>query len=98
MEQQALGSLWPVSTLTLGGGGLGMLWGPMTFDECVATVYDAVAAGINLLDLADHHAMSGSTFPSGRRGGVGFMVSFPSRAPGGLQVTAPTFPPAAAYR
>jgi len=27
MEQHALGSLWPVSTLTLGGGGLGRLWG-----------------------------------------------------------------------
>jgi hypothetical protein len=38
MEQHALGSLWPVSTPTLGDGGLGMLWGPTTFDECVATV------------------------------------------------------------
>jgi aryl-alcohol dehydrogenase-like predicted oxidoreductase len=51
MKQHEFGCLWPVSTLTLGGG-LGMLWGPTTFDECVATVHDAVAAGINLLDLA----------------------------------------------
>jgi hypothetical protein len=80
MEQHALGSLWPVSTLTLGGGGLGMLRGPTTFYECVATVHDAVADGINLLDLADHHAMSDSTLPSGRRGGVGLMVSLPFKS------------------
>jgi aryl-alcohol dehydrogenase-like predicted oxidoreductase len=55
MKQQALGRLWPVSTLTLGGGGLGMLWGPTSFDECVATVHAAVAAGINLLDLAPRY-------------------------------------------
>jgi len=49
------GSLFPVSTLTLGGGGLGMLWGQTTFEECVATVHAAVAAGINLLDLAPRY-------------------------------------------
>ena len=27
MKLQKFGSLFPVSTLTLGGGGLGMLWG-----------------------------------------------------------------------
>jgi aryl-alcohol dehydrogenase-like predicted oxidoreductase len=55
MKQHAFGRLWPVSTLTLGGGGLGMLWGPTTFDECVATVHDAVAAGITLFDLAPRY-------------------------------------------
>ena len=49
MELHPFGSLFPVSTLTLGGGGLGMLWGPTTPEECVATVHAAVAAGINLL-------------------------------------------------
>src|ERR1700747_2686171 len=29
-----------------------MVWGETTFDECAATVRDAVAAGINLIDLA----------------------------------------------
>src|ERR1700758_864158 len=52
MRQNSFGKLWPVSALTLGGGGLGMVWGETTFDECVATVHDAVAAGINLIDLA----------------------------------------------
>src|ERR1700730_2365562 len=34
---------------------IGLLWGPTTFDECVATVHDAIAAGINLLDLAPRY-------------------------------------------
>src|ERR1700722_17175213 len=55
MQQHPFGKLPRVSTLTLGGGGLGMLWGPTTFEECVATVHDAVAAGINLLDLAPRY-------------------------------------------
>ena len=55
MKTHAFGHLPPVSALTLGGGGLGMLWGPTTFDECVATVHAAVAAGINLLDLAPRY-------------------------------------------
>jgi aryl-alcohol dehydrogenase-like predicted oxidoreductase len=55
MEKRQLGRLWPVSPLTLGGGGLGMLWGATTFEECVATVHAAVAAGITLLDLAPRY-------------------------------------------
>ncbi len=55
MQMHAFGRLPPVSTLTLGGGGLGMLWGKTTFDECVATVHAAVAAGITLLDLAPRY-------------------------------------------
>jgi aryl-alcohol dehydrogenase-like predicted oxidoreductase len=55
MKQHPFGGLFPVSTLTLGGGGLGMLWGQTTFEECVATVRAAVAAGINLLDLAPRY-------------------------------------------
>jgi hypothetical protein len=45
MRQNSFGKLWPVSALTLGGGGIGMVWGETTFDECVATVREAVAAG-----------------------------------------------------
>jgi aryl-alcohol dehydrogenase-like predicted oxidoreductase len=55
MRQHSFGKLWPVSALTLGGGGLGMVWGETTFAECVATVHDAVAAGINLIDLAPRY-------------------------------------------
>jgi aryl-alcohol dehydrogenase-like predicted oxidoreductase len=55
MQQHPFGPLAPVSTLTLGGGGLGMLWGPTTFDECVATVHAAATAGITLFDLAPRY-------------------------------------------
>ena len=52
MEMRKLGNLWPVSALTLGGGGLGQIWGPTSQDEAIATVRLAVDRGINLLDLA----------------------------------------------
>ncbi len=55
MERRQLGRLWPVSALTLGGGGLGMVWGETTFEECVATVHAAVEAGVDLLDLAPRY-------------------------------------------
>src|SRR5437763_14148326 len=77
MQQQDLGSLAAVSKLTLGGGGLGMVWGATSFDECVATVHAAVAAGINLLDLAPRYGdgkaeevvgeASGGKLPTGVR-------------------------------
>jgi hypothetical protein len=41
MRQNSFGKLWPVSVLTLGSGGIGMVWGETTFDECVGTVHDA---------------------------------------------------------
>src|SRR5438552_6092312 len=55
MQQKSFGRLPPVSVLTLGGGGLGMVWGETTFVECVATVHAAVAAGINWIDLAPRY-------------------------------------------
>src|SRR6266480_2551297 len=55
MQQKSLGKLPPASTLTLGGGGLGMVWGETSFEECVATVHAAVTAGINWIDLAPRY-------------------------------------------
>ena len=52
MEQRQLDGIGLVSTLTLGGGGIGQLWGPTSRDEAIATVRMAVEAGITLLDLA----------------------------------------------
>ena len=52
MRQRPFGRLGMVSALSLGGGGLGQVWGPTTRDECVATVREAVDSGIDLLDLA----------------------------------------------
>jgi aryl-alcohol dehydrogenase-like predicted oxidoreductase len=52
MQQRTFGPLGLVSALTLGGGGIGQVWGATTHEECVATVHEAVAAGITLLDMA----------------------------------------------
>ena len=79
MQQRSLGQLWPVSTLTLGGGGLGMVWGETTFEECVATVHDAVAAGINLVDLAPRYGDGKAEEVVGE--------AFAGRLPAGVRVT-----------
>jgi len=52
MQTRALGPFADVSRLTLGGGGLGELWGATTPGEAVATLTEAVEAGINLIDTA----------------------------------------------
>ena len=53
MQQRTLGKTgFQVSAITLGGGGIGMVWGPTTNEECVATVKQAIASGINIIDVA----------------------------------------------
>lgn len=52
METRTLGSLWPVSALALGGGGVASVWGETSRDEGVATVRAAADAGITLYDAA----------------------------------------------
>ena len=79
MKQHSFGRLWPVSTLTLGGGGLGMLWGATTFEECIATVHDAVKAGITLLDLAPRYGDGKAEQVVGE--------AFGGKLPAGLRVT-----------
>jgi len=79
MQLQSLGTLWPVSALALGGGGIGMVWGETTFDECVATVHEAVAAGINLIDLAPSYGNGKAEEVVG--------AAFGGRLPEGVRVT-----------
>jgi aryl-alcohol dehydrogenase-like predicted oxidoreductase len=79
MILHAFGSLPPVSTLTLGGGGLGMVWGATTFEECVATVHAAVESGINLLDLAPRYGDGKAEEVVGE--------AFAGRLPEGVRVT-----------
>src|SRR6266478_5307196 len=53
MQQRMLGKTgFQVSAITLGGGGIGMVWGPTTDEECIETVKHAVARGINIIDVA----------------------------------------------
>src|ERR1700722_11776864 len=79
MRSHGFGKLPAVSTLTLGGGGIGMVWGETTRDECVATVRARVDAGITLLDLA----------PSYGRGTAEEVVgeAFGGALPAGVRVT-----------
>src|ERR1700758_3356215 len=79
MRQKSFGKLPPASLLTLGGGGLGMVWGETTFDECVATVHDAVAAGINLMDLAPSYGNGKAEEVVG--------AAFGGRLPEGVRIT-----------
>jgi aryl-alcohol dehydrogenase-like predicted oxidoreductase len=79
VKSAMLGGLWPISRLTLGGGGIGQVWGRTTRAEAEATVRAAVDAGINLLDLA----------PSYGRGEAERVVgsTFNGKLPQGVRVT-----------
>jgi aryl-alcohol dehydrogenase-like predicted oxidoreductase len=52
METRPFGRLGRVSALTLGGGGIGNVWGEVDRAEAVATVRAAIDAGITMLDVA----------------------------------------------
>ena len=66
MEINTLGPFGPVSRLTLGGGGIGQVWGPTSEDDAVATLRHAVDNGIDLIDAAPGYkiceAMIGRAF------------------------------------
>ena len=79
MKTHPFGRLGTVSTLTLGGGGLGQLWGPTTREECVATVRAAVDQGITLIDLAPRYGDGKAEQVLGE--------AFGGRLPGGVRVT-----------
>ncbi len=75
MKTASLGPLGNVSRLTLGGGGVGLIWGPTSRDEAVATLHAAVDAGIDLIDTAPMYGACeeivgdafGGTLPAGVR-------------------------------
>jgi len=52
MERRAFGALGEISALTIGGGGLGQVWGQTDRAEAIATLRDAVAGGITFIDVA----------------------------------------------
>jgi aryl-alcohol dehydrogenase-like predicted oxidoreductase len=75
VRKNPFGPLGTVSALTLGGGGIGQIWGATSREECAATIRAAVDAGIDLLDTAPMYgnceAIVGETFggrlPTGLR-------------------------------
>ncbi|MEM7412411.1 MAG: aldo/keto reductase [Myxococcota bacterium] len=59
METRPFGRLFEVSQLTLGGGGIGQVWGSTSRDEAIATVRAAYDAGIRLFDMAPIYGIEG---------------------------------------
>ena len=74
MQTNILGSFGPVSRLTLGGGGIGQVWGATSEDDAVATLRHAVDQGIDLIDAAPGYkiceAMIGRAFEGQLPAGV----------------------------
>jgi aryl-alcohol dehydrogenase-like predicted oxidoreductase len=79
MQQRTFGQLGDISALTLGGGGIGQVWGPTTREEAIATVREAWAAGITFFDVA----------PSYGRGEAEVVLgeAFGGRLPPGVRVS-----------
>jgi aryl-alcohol dehydrogenase-like predicted oxidoreductase len=77
MRTTQLGPFDGVSRLSLGGGGLGQVWGRSSSDEAVATVRAALDAGITLIDTA----------PMYRSCEAVIAASFGGRLPADVRVT-----------
>ncbi|HEY1753064.1 MAG TPA: aldo/keto reductase [Caulobacteraceae bacterium] len=77
MRKATLGPLGPVSRLTLGGGGIGQIWGETSAEEAHATLAAAIDAGIDLLDAA----------PGYRNCETFIGETFGGRLPAGVKVT-----------
>lgn len=52
MRTSNCGLLGNISCLALGGGGIGQVWGKTNREEAIATIKEAIAHGITLLDMA----------------------------------------------
>jgi aryl-alcohol dehydrogenase-like predicted oxidoreductase len=79
MQSRTFGKLSQVSCLTLGGGGIGQVWGPTSRDEAIATVRQAVDAGINFLDVAPAYGNGEAELVVGE--------AFNGRLPSGVRIS-----------
>jgi len=77
MRTNTLGPLGPVSRLTLGGGGIGQIWGETSREEAQGTLTAAIDGGIDLLDAA----------PGYRNCETFIGETFAGRLPAGVRVT-----------
>jgi aryl-alcohol dehydrogenase-like predicted oxidoreductase len=79
MKERPFGELGEISCLTLGGGGIGQVWGPTNRDEAIATVREAVDAGITFLDVAPAYGNGEAEIVIGE--------AFSGRLPGGVRLS-----------
>jgi aryl-alcohol dehydrogenase-like predicted oxidoreductase len=79
MQQRSFGKLGQISCLTLGGGGIGQVWGTTSRAESVATVREAVDAGITFLDVAPAYGNGEAESVVGE--------AFNGRLPGGVRLS-----------
>ena len=79
MQTRRFGPLGEVSALTLGGGGIGQVWGPTSREEAVVTVREAVEAGITFLDVAPSYGNGEAESVIGE--------AFGGRLPSGVRVS-----------
>ena len=77
MKTATLGPVGEVSRLTLGGGGIGQIWGENTAEEAHATLKAAIDGGVTVLDAA----------PMYRNCQAFIGEVFGGRLPGGVKVT-----------
>lgn len=87
MKTAILRPLGEVSRLTLGGGGIGQIWGETSHDEALATLKAALDGGITLLDAAPSYGSCQNLIGE----------AFGGRLPAGVRITTKEFlgtPPA----
>ncbi len=77
MQTTTFGNLGSVSRLTLGGGGIGQVWGDTSRDEGIATLKLAVDEGITVLDAAPGYKVCEALIGE----------AFGGRLPAGVKVT-----------
>lgn len=77
MHYTTLGPFARISRLTLGGGGVGQIWGETSPEEVQATIFRAIDAGINFIDTA----------PSYLNCEREISAAFAGRLPDGVRIT-----------
>jgi aryl-alcohol dehydrogenase-like predicted oxidoreductase len=68
MRSVTLGPFANVSRLTLGGGGLGQIWGQSSDAEAIATIEAALSAGITMIDTAPMYGACETVIAAAFRG------------------------------
>jgi aryl-alcohol dehydrogenase-like predicted oxidoreductase len=77
MEKRQFGTIGEVSRLTLGGGGIGQVWGDTSREEGIATLRMAVDHGIDVLDAAPGYKVCEALIGE----------AFAGRLPDGVKIT-----------